>query len=89
MGSTTFRQNYANWGGAIFNAAVPSVFADEDERYVIPTMSYPEDTVFEDNYGWVSMYVWFRYVSPCSSSLASLATLQVTVVASHGIFGRS
>lgn len=57
MGSTTFRQNYGVWGGAIFNSAVPSAFADEDERYVIPIISYPEDTIFEDNYGWVGAVV--------------------------------
>ncbi|CAB1113980.1 unnamed protein product [Ectocarpus sp. CCAP 1310/34] len=49
-GSTTFRQNYGNWGGAVFNSAVPNAyFTAEDESYVMPTISYPEDTIFEDN----------------------------------------
>lgn len=58
MGSTTFRQNYGNWGGAVFNSAVPTAyFTAEDESYVMPIISYPEDTVFEDNYGQVGTYI--------------------------------
>lgn len=54
-GSTTFRQNYGNYGGAIFNQAVSHPFnsLEDDADYDIPVIVYPEDTVFEDNYGQV------------------------------------
>lgn len=53
-GDTTFRQNYGNYGGAIFNSAVSSSSvwdAEDGEEYQMPTIDYPADTVFEDNYG--------------------------------------
>ena len=54
-GTTTFSLNYGNWGGAIFNQVVKSpFFGDEDDKPRIPTITFPDDTVFEDNYGQVS-----------------------------------
>ncbi|CAN0247193.1 unnamed protein product [Scytosiphon promiscuus] len=51
-GPTAFKQNYGNWGGAIFNAAeATGWFTEEGEKYQMPIIQYPSDTVFEDNYG--------------------------------------
>ena len=50
-GSTTFSENRANWGGAIMNVETSSGrYADDDEEeFEIPTITFPDDTVFINN----------------------------------------
>eukprot|EP00904_Undaria_pinnatifida_P010188 jgi/Undpi1/629/HiC_scaffold_10.g04093.m1 len=49
LGSTTFQQNRGNWGGAIFNELEDD--RDDDEpAYQTPVITYPDDTIFLDNY---------------------------------------
>lgn len=49
-GPTTFQQNFALWGGAIYNQLLPSLFnADSRFTYKTPVLAYPDDTIFEDN----------------------------------------
>lgn len=54
-GSTTFRNNRANRAAGIFNLADLSTFrsdafeGDEGREYEVPQISFPEDTVFENN----------------------------------------
>ncbi|CAM9245203.1 unnamed protein product [Ascophyllum nodosum] len=51
MGSTTFSDNRAWYGGAIFNREIaPPSFDDEEiEGYETPTITFPTDTVFSGN----------------------------------------
>eukprot|EP00904_Undaria_pinnatifida_P002910 jgi/Undpi1/1261/HiC_scaffold_109.g14175.m1 len=50
--TTTFSDNYAYFGGAIYNSATArQPFADDDEEFEVPTIAYPDDTVFTDNKG--------------------------------------
>lgn len=50
-GSTTFSENKAWYGGAIFNREVaPSYYDDEElEDFEESVITYPDDTVFTDN----------------------------------------
>lgn len=50
-GPTTFLANSANWGGAIMNVETQNGrYADDDaEEVEVPTISYPDDTVFINN----------------------------------------
>ncbi|CAM9388259.1 unnamed protein product [Ascophyllum nodosum] len=52
-GSTEFKRNYAYWGGAIANRIFPGEFSDDytADSYKTPTITYPDDTIFEDNGG--------------------------------------
>ncbi|CAN0371499.1 unnamed protein product [Ectocarpus sp. 12 AP-2014] len=45
MGSTTFRKNWAYWGGAIYTSD-----GDEENGEPASVTTFPDDTVFEDNY---------------------------------------
>ena len=48
-GATTFRENYADWGGAIYTRG--GSFNGDD----IPSVTtFPDDTIFENNRGVVS-----------------------------------
>lgn len=55
-GSTTFQANYGRWGGAIFNQAYHSsrAFTHYSWPYRVPVITFPDDTVFDANYGLVS-----------------------------------
>ena len=50
-GQTTFSNNGAWFGGAIYNRKdAPSYFDDEEiEDYETPVITFPDDTVFIDN----------------------------------------
>lgn len=50
-GPTAFQQNYGNWGGAIFSKAVDNDRDDDEPAYKTPVITFPDDTIFEDNYG--------------------------------------
>lgn len=52
-GSTAFINNYALWGGAIFNSKAENVWYPVDS-YKMPVITYPEDTEFSGNNGEVS-----------------------------------
>ena len=58
MGSTTFSDNRAWYGGAIFNREIaPPSFDDEEiEGYETPTITFPTDTVFSGNSAEVSTF---------------------------------
>lgn len=53
-GPTAFTNNWAWRGGAIFNSEI-DLGAGDDGVYTIPVLTYPDDTVFEDNTAEVSI----------------------------------
>ena len=55
-GQTTFSNNAAWFGGAIYNRKnISSFFDDEEiEAYEVPIITFPDDTVFADNRAIVS-----------------------------------
>lgn len=50
-GMTTFSENTAWNGGAIFNREVPAPYSDDEELegFEASVITYPDDTVFIDN----------------------------------------
>lgn len=50
-GSTTFSENNAWYGGAMYNMEIPPSYYDDEELedYETPVIVYPIDTVFIDN----------------------------------------
>ena len=46
-GPTTFSENSAWFGGAIFNKEIP--LDDDEQDYEIPVITFPDDVVFLDN----------------------------------------
>ena len=61
-GPTEFKRNYALWGGAIANLISPRLYSQDYtvNTYKIPTITYPDDTIFEDNGDFVSQYIVCR-----------------------------
>lgn len=51
-GSTAFTNNYAYWGGAIYNSKEENLtFPVKKWSYQAPIIKYPEDTEFSGNRG--------------------------------------
>lgn len=58
-GSTTFKDNAAYWGGAIYNTAnFGSGFNGSGSDFPISITSFPDDTVFENNTAEVRPTLW-------------------------------
>ena len=59
-GPTEFKRNFAWWGGAIANLISPPFLYYNVSTYKIPAITYPNDTIFEDNGNFVSQYIVCR-----------------------------